>query len=97
MYLDIIRTNRLPVEVERTGGAIFLEACRINHACDDDAQKHWNQRIERHTVHALRDIPEGEEVTIYYLGYDSSRKVRGQRLQDGGSFCTDERKLYTYT
>lgn len=65
MYLGIIRTNGLPIEVEGTGGAIFLEACRINHACDNNAQKHWSKRIERHTVHAMRDIPKGEEITIY--------------------------------
>jgi SET domain-containing protein len=76
MYLGIIRTNGLPVEADGTGGGIFLEACRINHACDNNSQKHWNKRIERHTVHALRDIPKGEEITIYYLGHDSSREVR---------------------
>jgi hypothetical protein len=86
MYLGIIRTNGLPVEAEGTGGAIFLEACRINHACDNNANKHWNKRIERHTVHALRDIPKGEEITIYYLGHDSSRNVRRQTLQDKFGF-----------
>jgi hypothetical protein len=36
----IIRTNALPVECDGIQGAIFLEACRINHACDNNAQKH---------------------------------------------------------
>jgi SET domain-containing protein len=65
--LGIIRTNSLPIEANGIGGGIFLEACRINHACDDNAQKYWNRRIERHTVHALKDILKGEEITIYYL------------------------------
>jgi hypothetical protein len=80
--LGIIRTNALPVETNGIGGAIFLEACRINHSCDNNAQKNWNQRIERHTVHALRGIPKGEEITVYYLGRDSSREVRQKRLQE---------------
>jgi hypothetical protein len=79
--LGIIRTNALPVEADGIGGGLFLEACRINHACDNNAQKNWNQRIERHTVHALRDIAEGEEITISYLDPGSSREVRQKRLQ----------------
>jgi hypothetical protein len=53
---------------------------------DNNAQKHWNQRIKRHTVYALRDIPKDEEITIYYLGYDSSREVRQKKLQDKFGF-----------
>jgi hypothetical protein len=84
--LGIIRTNGLPIGANGIEGGIFLDACRINHSCDNNAQKHWNQRIERHTVHALRDIPKGEEITIYYLGHDSSREVRQKKLQDKFGF-----------
>jgi hypothetical protein len=38
-YLGIIRTIALPIETDGIGGGIFLEACRINHACDNNAQK----------------------------------------------------------
>jgi hypothetical protein len=37
-------------------------------------------------VHALRDIPKGEEITIYYLNSDSARAVRQERLQDKFGF-----------
>jgi hypothetical protein len=36
-YLSIIRTNALPFRNNEAG--IFLDACRINHACDNNAQK----------------------------------------------------------
>jgi SET domain-containing protein len=71
-YLRIIRTNSLLAKTDRDKGAIFLEACCINHACDNNAQKNWNENIKRHTVHALRDIYKGEEITIYYLGVDKN-------------------------
>jgi len=80
-YLGIVRTNALPIETDESEGGIFLEACRINHACDNNAQKNWNENIKRHTVHALRDIYEGEEITIYYLAIHSNRKARHQALQ----------------
>ncbi|KAL4860602.1 hypothetical protein BDV12DRAFT_204871 [Aspergillus spectabilis] len=80
-YIGIIRTNGLPIEDGKTGGGIFLEASRINHACDNNAQKSWNKNIKRHTVHALRDIAEGEEITIYYLAVHGSRETRREALQ----------------
>jgi hypothetical protein len=84
--LGIIRTNALPIDANDIGGGLFLEACRINHSCDNNAQKSWIQRIKRHTVHALRDISKGEEITIYYLNSDSARAVRQKRLQDKFGF-----------
>ena len=80
-YLGIVRTNALPIETNGSEGGIFLEACRINHACDNNAQKNWNTNIKRHTVHALRDIYKGEEITIYYLGVHKNREARNKALQ----------------
>jgi hypothetical protein len=85
-YLGIIRTNALPIEADGFGGGIFLEACRINHACDNNAQKNWNENIKRHTIHALREIDEGEEITIYYLGSNKSRKARNEALEERFGF-----------
>lgn len=80
-YLGIVRTNALPIETNGSEGGIFLEACRINHTCDNNAQKNWNGNIKRHTVHALRDIYKGEEITIYYLGVHENREARNEALQ----------------
>lgn len=80
-YLGIVRTNALPIETNGSEGGIFLEACRINHACDNNAQKNWNTNIKQHTVHALRDICKGEEITIYYLGVHKNREARNKALQ----------------
>ncbi|KAI0115498.1 heterokaryon incompatibility protein-domain-containing protein [Nemania sp. FL0031] len=85
-YLGIFKTNSLPAEAVGDTGAIFLEACRINHACDNNAQKNWNEKIKRHTVHALRDIDEGEEITITYLGPLKNRRARQKALQEKFGF-----------
>ncbi|KAI6747647.1 hypothetical protein HG530_015755 [Fusarium avenaceum] len=77
-YLGIIRTNALPMD---NGGGIFLAACRINHACDNNAQKNWNEDIKRHTVHAMRDIGDGEEITITYVGVLNNRRTRQEALR----------------
>lgn len=78
-YLGIIRTNALPFGRDEAG--IFLDACRINHACDNNAQKCWNGNIKRHTVHALQNIDLGEEITIYYLGVTNNREARQDALR----------------
>ncbi|TWU70611.1 hypothetical protein ED733_001284 [Metarhizium rileyi] len=85
-YHGIIRTNCLPADVSGYESAIFPEACRINHACDNNAQKSWNERLKRHTVHALRKIEKGEEITITYLSPLMSREVRQKALQRGFGF-----------
>ncbi|EXL42834.1 hypothetical protein FOCG_15277 [Fusarium oxysporum f. sp. radicis-lycopersici 26381] len=77
-YLGIFRTNALPID---SGSGIFLAACRINHACDNNAQKAWNEGIKRHTVHALRDIDKGEEITITYVGILNNRRTRQEALR----------------
>lgn len=84
--LGIFRTNSLPAEAVGGKGGIFLEACRINHACDNNAQKNWNDTIKRHTVHALRDIDKGEEITLTYLSPLKNRKTRQKILLERFGF-----------
>jgi len=85
-YIGIIRTNSLPTEADGDKAAIFAEACRINHACDNNAQKSWNEKVKRHTVHALRDIEQGDEITITYLSPLKNRAARQKALQERFGF-----------
>lgn len=80
-HFGIFKTNGLPMESDDEGG-LFIETCRINHACDNNASSNWNTNIKKHTIHALRDIHEGEEITISYLGSRAwPREIRRQVLQ----------------
>ncbi|KAJ5117644.1 hypothetical protein N7448_011276 [Penicillium atrosanguineum] len=85
-YIGIIRTKAFSIEDDGTGGGVFLEASRINHACNYNSHKSWNENIKRHTVHALRDINEGEEISIYYLAAHNSRQARQEALRAKSKF-----------
>lgn len=65
--LGIARTNVLPLGSNARSGGLFLDSSRINHSCRHNAQNTWNENIGRLTIHALRDIEEGQEITISYL------------------------------
>ena len=49
-----------------SGACICLDASRINHSCIPNAHFSWNTNIERETLHAVKDIFKGEEITISY-------------------------------
>ncbi|TVY40163.1 SET domain-containing protein [Lachnellula subtilissima] len=80
-YLAIFQIPGLPFGDDVREGGIFLHACHINHACDNNAQRNWNEKIKRHTVHAMRDIEKGEEITIYYLGVLNGREDPQEALR----------------
>ncbi|KAL7467388.1 hypothetical protein ACHAXS_007625 [Conticribra weissflogii] len=83
--LGIVRTNALALGSNATESGIFLRASRINHSCRENAQNIWNAGIGQLTIHALRDIDEGEEITISYLadraGYEDRQKSLKEKFK----------------
>jgi hypothetical protein len=65
---------------------LFLTASRINHSCRHNSQNTWNENIKRLTIHALRDIEEGEEITISYLASTSEYSERQRFLKEKFKF-----------
>ncbi|KAH7184522.1 uncharacterized protein B0J16DRAFT_355242 [Fusarium flagelliforme] len=65
-FSGIMKTNALPCGSGATVGAIYPTICFINHACCANAHNSWNERLEQETIHAIRDIEPGEEITIPY-------------------------------
>ena len=75
------QTNGLPINYEnearpgtitsdiasRKEAAVYATICRINHSCAPNCHAEWHSRRRVETVHALRDIALGEELTICYL------------------------------
>ncbi|KAK8017366.1 hypothetical protein PG993_013692 [Apiospora rasikravindrae] len=67
-FAGIVRTNALPCGPGAVTGGIYPEICRINHSCHPNCHNSWNEAINdgQETVHAIRDIFAGEEITISY-------------------------------
>jgi hypothetical protein len=84
--LGIAITNMLPLGASNSGG-LFLEASRINHSCQPNAQHAWNDNLGHLTIHALRDIEADREITISYIsGVSPGYAERQRRLMDAFSF-----------
>ena len=47
--LGIAKTNMLPLGASDGSGGLFLEASRINHSCQPNAQHTWNASLGRLT------------------------------------------------
>ncbi|KAI0878083.1 hypothetical protein GGS24DRAFT_487408 [Hypoxylon argillaceum] len=65
-FAGILRTNALPCGPGSSTGGIYLEICRINHSCLPNCHNSWNTETQHETIHAIRDILAGEEITISY-------------------------------
>ncbi|ESZ94859.1 hypothetical protein SBOR_4735 [Sclerotinia borealis F-4128] len=84
-YCGIYSTNAIPLHEPSSAdellhhsykGGVFLNACRINHSCRENAVVNWNDNIKRLTVTASKDISKDEEITIYYIELRNHRKAR---------------------
>ena len=62
--------------------ACYAAACRFNHSCTPNAHIAWNGGLRKQTIHVLRDIATGEELSVSYLAElatpsaDRRRKLR---------------------
>lgn len=62
----ILKTNGLPCGPGSPVGAIYPTICFINHSCLPNSHNNWNSQAEHETIHAVRPIKAGEEITISY-------------------------------
>ena len=85
-FRGIVKTNMLPLGADSPTGGIFLEASRINHVCNPNAQNTWNESLNKITIHSIKDIEEGEEITISYLAESANYQNRQQKLKASFSF-----------
>ncbi len=87
-FSNIVKTNALPC-----GGpgayirGIYLTICCINHSCLANTHHSWNSNLGCETVHAIRDIEAGEEITICYDRGQTSQRRRAFLKEAFGFDC----------
>ena len=77
------RANSFGMGSSRSGKemqGIFVRSSRSNHSCVPNAYYAWNEKIKRLTVHAIVDIPNGEEIFVNYRK-DDYLHTRAERVQ----------------
>ncbi|KAF4448691.1 SET domain-containing protein 5 [Fusarium austroafricanum] len=62
----IVRTNALPCGPGAAVGGVYPTICLINHSCLANSHNNWNSEEGHETIHAIRPIEAGEEITICY-------------------------------
>lgn len=62
---------------------IYLDACNIDHPCDNSVHKLWNADINRHAnfIHTKRDINNGEK-NCNKLSPHPHRQIKGNRVTE---------------
>ncbi|CAI6274406.1 unnamed protein product [Periconia digitata] len=69
--------------------ALFPNVSRINHACNANAVDYWNDNLSKMTVHALRDLKRGEEITVCYVNRPRNRQERLRKLWEEHQFTCE--------
>ena len=83
----IVQTNGIPFRSQHgLLGAVYSTASRFNHACDANAAFKFNSSLGQLTVHAVRPISAGTEITFNYGGFLARRTQRQRRLRDAFGF-----------
>ncbi|KII86627.1 hypothetical protein PLICRDRAFT_113980 [Plicaturopsis crispa FD-325 SS-3] len=88
----IVRTNGIGIqlhappgtsELGRTASAVFLKTSKCNHSCVNNASYKWDVHTFTLTLHAVKPIRAGEEITITYIStLASSRADRRKALKE---------------
>jgi hypothetical protein len=87
---SIFATNALPCGSDSPVSAVYPTICFINHSCIPNAHNNWNSETNKETIHAVRDILAGEEITIPYTTGERSIERLAMLNTAFGFKCTCE-------
>ncbi|KAF2659771.1 SET domain-containing protein, partial [Lophiostoma macrostomum CBS 122681] len=82
--VSIFQTNCMELN---NGAAVFPHAARFNHSCNPNATFTWNPAIKKETIHVMRDIQKGEEITFSYCDMTLDKATRRWSLKHYGFTC----------
>ncbi|KAF2817660.1 SET domain-containing protein [Mytilinidion resinicola] len=81
---SIFRTNCMDIT---KGAAVFYHNARFNHSCNSNAYFFWNEKIDMETIHAIKDIEAGDEITLCYIDPYQDQARRRWEFQHWGFAC----------
>ena len=82
--ISIFQTNCMEMG---KGAAVFANAARFNHSCTPNACFSWNAAIGKETIHTMRHVQQGEEITISYVDTEHDKTLRAWELKHYGFVC----------
>ncbi|KAJ0107043.1 SET domain-containing protein 5 [Diaporthe amygdali] len=85
---SIFKTNALPCGPGSSTSGVYASICLINHSCLPNSHHNWNDNEKHETIHAIRPIKAGEEITIQY-DHGGPSKVRRAFLRKNYGFECD--------
>jgi SET domain len=86
-FSGTFRTNALPCGPNSVVCGIYPTICLINHSCLPNSHHSWNSDTKCETIHAIRGIKSGEEITISYDRGGSSDSRRTHLKNSFGFDC----------
>ncbi|KAJ8118891.1 hypothetical protein OPT61_g221 [Boeremia exigua] len=87
-FSNTFKTNALPCGIDSPIGAVYPTIYLINHSCIANCHHSWNGLLEKETIHAVRPIAAGDEITISY-NEGGTHDVRRRRLREDFGFTCD--------
>ncbi|KAF5876089.1 putative set domain-containing protein 5 protein [Botrytis fragariae] len=87
-FSGIFKTNALPCGSGSPVGSVYPTVCLINHSCMPNAHNSWNSAKEHETIHAIRSIEKGAEITISYDHGGTSSERQAFLEESFGFSCT---------
>ena len=89
----IFRTNNFALGplTPHTAHGVFLRISRLNHSCRPNCEVVWRDESKCQQVVAIRDIEDGDELTICYLNMENRMKTAEERkkiLRPYGFCCS---------
>ena len=82
--ISIFQTNCMEMN---NGAAVFPRAARFNHCCNPNACFAWNAGIGKETIHVMKDVAAGEEITLSYCDMMHDKPTRAYELKHYGFVC----------
>lgn len=85
---DMIATLGAIYAANSFGDGVYKYASRINHSCTPNCNQSPTDLNEGEMrIHTVRDIKQGEELTVYYVDPEQPQQIRQRRLDDYEFLC----------